>query len=103
MDLRQPEGWRRHQLASIERMQADISRITRPVMSVMATFSLVYLMTWGPLYVFWEVGNMPWLPLLAAAFSGVVVAMTFPAFALAVGIESYFYRRLCSSQAKSVK
>ena len=41
---------------------------------------------------------MPWLPLLAAAFSGLVVMMTFPAFAMAVGIESYFWRRLRSLQ-----
>ena len=103
MDLRQPEAWKRHQLATTERMQADLGRYTRPVMSVMATCSLVYLLTWGPLCAFWEVGNMPWIPLLAAAFSGVVIAMTFPAFALAVGIESYFHRRLGSLQAKPVK
>ena len=96
MDLRQPEAWKRHQLATTERMQADIGRYTRPVISIMATSSLVYLMTWGPLCAFWEVDNMPWIPLLAAAFSGFVVAMTFPAFALAVGIESYFCSRLHS-------
>lgn len=94
MDLRQPKTWQRHQLATTERMRADIGRYTRPVMSVTATSSMIYLMTWGPLWAFWEVGSMPWLPLLAAAFSGVIVAMTFPAFALAVGIESYFCRRL---------
>jgi hypothetical protein len=79
-------------------MQADIGRFTRPVMSIMATCSLVYLMTWGPLYALWEVGHMPWLPLLAAAFSGLVVTMTFPAFVMAVGIESDFWRRLRSLQ-----
>lgn len=98
MDLRQPEAWQRHQLASTERMQADLGRYTRPVMSTMATCSLVYLMTWGPLYALWEVGHMPWLPLLAAAFSGLVVTMIFPAFVMAVGIESYFCRRLRSLQ-----
>ncbi|PWE33423.1 hypothetical protein DDZ14_04270 [Maritimibacter sp. 55A14] len=94
MDLRQPEAWQRHQLATTERMQADIGRYTRPVMNIMGTVSLVYLLTWGPLCVFWEVGNMPWLPLLTTALSGLVVAMTFPAFALAVGIERYFHHRL---------
>lgn len=103
MDLRQSEAWQRHQLAAIERMQADLGRYTRPVMSIMANCSLVYLMTWGPLCAFWEIGNVPWIPLLAAAFSGVVVAITFPAFALAVGIENYFYRRLDSLQAKPIK
>lgn len=94
MDLKQPEAWQRHQMAATERMQADIGRFTRPVMNIMATCSLVYLMTWGPLCAFWEVGNMPWAPLVTATSSGLIVAMTFPAFALAVGIESYFCRRL---------
>lgn len=94
MDLRQPETWRRHQLASTERMQADIGRSTRPVMGVTCSFSLVYLLTWGPLCMFWDIGNLPWLPALTAALSGLVAATTFPAFALAVGIESYFSRRL---------
>ncbi|CRL12481.1 hypothetical protein NIT7321_03358 [Phaeobacter italicus] len=98
MDMRQPEAWQRHQLALTERMQIDVGRYTRPVMSIMATCSLVYLMTWGPLCAFWEVGHMPWLPLLVAAFSGLIVAMAFPAFALAVGIERYFCRRLRSLQ-----
>lgn len=99
MNLRQSEAWQRHQLATTERMQADIGRLTRPVMSVTAICSLTYLMTWGPLCVFWEAGDMPWLPLLAAAFSGLILAMAFPAFALAIGIESYFGRRLRSLQA----
>lgn len=81
-------------------MQIDIGRFTRPVMSLTGTFSLVYLFTWGPLCMFWEVRDMPWPPLVTAAFSGLVVVMTFPAFALAVGIESYFERRLNPSQTE---
>lgn len=99
MDLRQPETWQRHQLATTERMQADISRFTRPVMSVMGISSLVYLMTWGPLVAYWGVGNMPWLPLLASASSACIITVTAPAFALAVGVESYFIRRLRVLQA----
>ncbi|WP_297542939.1 hypothetical protein [Roseovarius sp.] len=94
MDLRQPETWQRHQLATTERMQADISRYTRPVISAMGISSLSYLMTWGPLVAFWGVNNMPWLPLLATALSACIVTLTAPAFALAVGIEGYFMRRL---------
>lgn len=94
MDLRQPKAWQRHQLAATERMRADIGRYTHAVMNLMGTFSLVYLLTWGPLCLFWEVGGMPILPLMTATFSGIVVTITFPAFALAVGIEGYFYRRL---------
>lgn len=46
---------------------------------------------------------MPWLPLLAAAFSGLILAMAFPAFALAIGLESYFGRRLRSLQACGIQ
>lgn len=46
---REPETWQRHQLATTERMQAVISRFTRPVMGIMDISSLVYLMTWGRL------------------------------------------------------
>lgn len=96
MDLRQPETWQRHQLAAIERMQADIGRYTRPVISIMGMSSMAYLMTWWPLVTFWEAGDMPWLPLAAVALSAVILTLTTPAFALAVGIETYFRRRLRS-------
>lgn len=92
--LRQPETWQRHQLAAIERMQADLGRYTRPVMSIMGVSSLAYLLTWGPLLAFWEAGNMPWLPLLIAAICACIITLTAPAFALAVGVERYFCRRL---------
>lgn len=102
MDLRQPETWQRHQLAAIERMQADIGRYTRPVMTIMGISSLVYLMTWGPLIAFWGGSNLPWLPLLTAALSACIMTLTAPAFALAVGIESYFCRRLQKLNARKV-
>ena len=94
MDLRQPETWQRHQLATIERMQADIGRYTRRVMNFTSTSSIVYLTTWGPLCAFWDVGEFHLLPLSAAALSGLVVTLGFPAFALAAGIEAYFRSRL---------
>lgn len=94
MDLRQPETWQRHQLAAIERMQADIGRYTRPVMSIMGISSMAYLMTWWPLVTFWKAGDMPWPPLIAVVFCACVITLTAPAFALAIGVESYFCRRL---------
>ncbi|SPH20354.1 hypothetical protein ASD8599_01090 [Ascidiaceihabitans donghaensis] len=94
MNLRQPEAWQRHQLAATERMQADIARYTRPVMNITCTCSLFYLMTWGPLCAFWVAGEMPWLPMIGVAISGIVIALSFPAFALALGIEQYFCHRL---------
>lgn len=94
MNLRQSEVWQRHQLAITERMQTDIGRYTRPVISIMGVSSMTYLMTWWPLVAFWEAGDMPWPPLAAVALSAVILTLTAPAFALAVGIESYFCRRL---------
>lgn len=94
MDLRQSETWQRHQLATTERMQADISRYTRPIISAMGISSLSYILTWGPLITFWDASGVPLLLLLAVALSACIVTLTAPAFALAVGIESYFTRRL---------
>lgn len=94
MKMSQPETWQRHQLAAAERIQADVARFTRPVMNITTIFSLVYLMTWGPLFAFGTVGSMPLVPLLTAAVSGCVIALSMPAFALAIGIETYFRHRL---------
>ena len=94
MDLRQPETWRRHQLATIERMQSDVGRFTRPVMRIMGISSLAYLLTWGPLVMFWGADDMPWLPLLMATLFACIVTLTAPAFIVAVGIENDFRRRL---------
>lgn len=94
MNLRQTDTWQRHQLATTERMQADIGRFTRPVMITMCVSSLAYLTTWGPLISLGDADNMPWLPLLIAGLSACVMAVTTPAFTLAIAIESYFRRRL---------
>ena len=103
MEFRQSGTWQRHQLAAIERMQIDIGRLTRPVMSLTGTFSLVYLLTWCPLYLGLSAEELPLIYLVLAGISGMVVAMIFPSFALAVAIEGYFYRRLGSSRRRSFK
>lgn len=99
MELKRPQAWQRHQLAAIERMKADISRYTDPVIHIMGICSLVYLATWCPIWIFWAEGGAPWLPLLVATLSGIVVVITAPVFALAVGIERYLCRRLQQLQA----
>lgn len=100
MEIKQSQTWQRHQLAATERMQAEVGRYTRPVMSLMSIGSLVYLMTWGPV---WILGaeNTTWLPLLVAALSACAMAIAAPAFALAVGIEGYFKRRLRQLNAEN--
>lgn len=102
MDLRQPDSWRRHQLAATERMQCDIGRFTRPVIDVMCVFSLTYFMAWGALCVLWNGDGMPWAPLLTATVAGFVVVAALSAFMLAVGIESYFSRRLRSMSRNDI-
>ncbi|ATG49280.1 hypothetical protein CEW89_17880 [Celeribacter ethanolicus] len=102
MDLRQPETWKRHQLAATERMQSDIGRFTRPVIDLMCGFSMAYLMSWGMLCVLWGGDSMPWAPLLIASISALVVVLALPAFVLAVGIESYFSRRLRSMRNRDI-
>lgn len=99
MDFKQSKSWQRHQLAAVERMQADIGRYTRPVISIMGISSLAYLMTWGPLVAFWGAGDMPWLPLLTAGLCACLIALTAPVFALAMGVEHYFHRRLRDLEA----
>lgn len=94
MNLKQSKSWQRHQLAAVERMQADIGRYTRPVISIMGISSLAYLMTWGPLVAFWGAGDMPWLPLMTAGLCACLITLIAPVFALAVSLEHYFRRRL---------
>lgn len=88
MELKPHDAWLRHQLAATERMQAEIGRDTRPVMTIADTNSSSYVMTWRPLCVLWSEANMPWLPPLVAALPACIIALTAPTVALAVGTES---------------
>ena len=45
MEIKQSQTWKRHQLAATERMQAEVGRYTRPVMSLMSIGSLVLFVT----------------------------------------------------------
>lgn len=92
MELKQTEAWQRHQMATTERMQADVGRYTRPVMRGMGVCSLAYLASWG---LVWASGADAGAQVVAVAgLSGLAVVLGGPAFALAVGVERYFRRRL---------
>lgn len=96
MELKQTEAWHRHQMATTERVQADVGRFTRPVMRAMGVCSVAYLASWG---LVWVCGAEARAPVVAVAgLSGLVVAMGAPAFALAVGVEGYFRQRLRAMQ-----
>lgn len=92
MELKQTEAWQRHQMATTERMQAEVGRYTQPVMRAMGVCSLAYLASWGLMWVFGAEGRAP--VVAVAGLSGVVVVLGAPAFALAVGVEGYFRRRM---------
>ncbi len=96
MELKQTEAWQRHQMATTERMQADVGRYTRPVMRVMGVCSLAYLASWGLVWAVEADGRAP--VVAVAGLSGVVVVLGAPAFALAVGVEGYFRQRLRAMQ-----
>lgn len=94
MDFTHTKTWQCHQLASTEKMQREITRFTRPVLIAAAAVSLAYLAIWALVYNFWDAGILPGLLPLAAAVTGFAVVILFPAFALALGIEQYFEKRL---------
>jgi len=94
MDLRQSETWRRHQLAAVERMQADVARYTHPVMRAVSLSGVTYLAAWAAILTLWQDGGTPATVALAAGLSAAVVLLGSPAFALAAGLEWYFRRRL---------
>lgn len=96
MELKQTEAWQRHQMATTERMQADVGRYTRPVMRVMGVCSVAYLASWG---LVGASGTDVGAPMVAVAgLSGLVLVLGAPAYALAVGVEGYFRQRLRAMQ-----
>lgn len=98
MDLRQSESWRRHQLATVERMQADVALYTHPVMRVVGLSGVAYLIAWSAMMV-WKGAHLPLAMEMIAGMTAAVVLFSVPAFALATGIECYFRRRLARFHA----
>lgn len=96
MELKQTDAWQRHQMATMERMQAEVGRYTRPVMRVMGVCSVAYLASWGMVGASGTDGGAA--VAAVAGLSGLVVALGAPAFALAVGVEGYFRQRLRAMQ-----
>lgn len=95
MELKQTEAWQRHQMATTERMQAEVGRFTRPVMRVMGLCSLAYLASWG---LVWASGADGSAVVAVAGVSGSVVVLGAPAFALAAGLEGHFRQKLRAMQ-----
>lgn len=87
MEIEKSDAWHRRQLATAERMQRDLARLTHPVIRAAGLCGVAYLASWTAVLVLGAgAGAM-------AAVAAVVLVLSAPAFALAVGVERYFRRR----------
>lgn len=88
MKIEKSDAWRRHQLASAERMQRDLARCTHPVIRAVGLCGVAYLVSWVALMLL-GTGD-EWMPAaMVAAVSATGVVLGAPAFALAVGVERH--------------
>jgi len=90
MEIEKSDAWKRHQLATVERMQRDVARLTHPVIRAVGLCGVAYLVSWAVVMVF---GAAAGAMVVVAAVSAAVLVLGASAFALAVGVERYFRRR----------
>ncbi len=91
MEIEKSDAWQRHQLATVERMQRDLARLTHPVIRAVGLCGVAYLASWAVVMVLGaDAGAM----VVVAAMSAAVLVLVAPAFALAVGVERYLRGRL---------
>jgi len=91
MEIEKSVAWQRHQLATVERMQRDLARLTHPVIRVVGLCGVAYLASWAVVMVLGaDAGAM----VVVAAVSATVLVLGAPAFALAIGVERYLRGRL---------
>lgn len=91
MEIEKSDAWQRHQLATVERMHRDLARYTHPVIRGVGLCGVAYLASWPVVMV---VGAGAGAMSVVAAMSAVVLVLSAPAFALAVGVERYLQGRL---------
>lgn len=91
MEIEKSDAWRRHQLATVERMQRDLARLTHPVIRAVGLCGVAYLVSWA---VVMALGAAAGAMVVVAAMSASVLVLVAPAFVLAVGVERYFRGRL---------
>ncbi|MBN7786958.1 hypothetical protein JYP51_18680 [Ponticoccus gilvus] len=91
MEIEKSEAWQRHQLATVERIQRNLARLTHPVIRAVGMCGVAYLASWAAVMV---LGAEAMAMVVVAAVAAVVLVLSAPAFALAVGIERYFRGRL---------
>jgi hypothetical protein len=92
MEIEKSGEWQRHQLATMERMQRDLARLTHPVIRGTGLCGVAYLASWAAVMVLGADVSTT-LVFLATLFA-VVMVLGAPAFALAVVVERYMRGRL---------
>jgi hypothetical protein len=91
MEIEKSVAWQRHQLATVERMQRDLARLTHPVIRAVGLCGVAYLASWAVVMVLGaDAGAM----VVVAAVSAAALVLCAPAFVLAVGLERYLRGRL---------
>jgi len=91
MEIEKSDAWQRHQLATVERMQRDLARLTHPVIRAVGLSGVAYLASWAAVMV---LGAAAGAMVVVAAMSAAVLVLGTPAIALAVAVERYFRGRL---------
>lgn len=90
MEIEKSDAWQRHQLATLERMQRDLARLTHPVIRAVGLCGVAYLASWAVVIFKADVGPMA----AVAAISAAVLLLGAPAFVLAVKVERHLRKRL---------
>jgi hypothetical protein len=90
MEIEKSDAWQRHQLATVERMQRDIARLTHPVIRAVGLCGVAYMASWAVVMV---LGTSAGAMVVVAA-SAAALVLGAPAFVLAVGVERYARGRL---------
>lgn len=88
MEIEKSVAWQRHQLATVERMQRDLARLTHPVIRAVGLCGVAYLASWAVVMVLGAAAEA--MVIVAAVFAGALVLVA-PAFALAVAVG----RKVC--------
>ncbi len=91
METEKSDAWQRHQLATMERMQRDLARITHPVIRGVGLCGVAYLASWAAVMV---LGAEVMMMVVLAVISAAILVLGAPAFALAVGLERHLRGRL---------
>ncbi|WP_422002693.1 hypothetical protein [Roseovarius mucosus] len=90
MEIEKSDAWQQHQMATVERMQRDLARLTHPVIRAVGLCGVAYLASWATVML---LGAAAGSMLVVAAVSAAALVLGAPAFVMAVGVERYLRGR----------